>query len=67
VRRNYHLDWDGFSHCSAIEQNFNPLVEDINRRQKLGLEVFFFGRGEEGKMIIFYFQDILDCYRGICV
>jgi hypothetical protein len=45
VRRNYHLDWDGFSHCSAIEQNFNPLVEDINRRQKLGLEVFFLGGG----------------------
>jgi hypothetical protein len=49
VRRNYHLDWDGFSHCSAIEQNFNPLVEDINRRQKLGLEVFFFGGGGGGE------------------
>ena len=34
--RNYHLDWDGFSHCSALEQNFNPQIEDIQRRENLG-------------------------------
>jgi len=30
------LDYDGFGHCSAIEQNFNPSQADIDRRTKLG-------------------------------
>jgi len=30
------LDWDGFSHMSALEQNFNPDGEDIKRREQLG-------------------------------
>jgi hypothetical protein len=30
------LDFDGFSHASAMEQNFNPSKLDIERRQNLG-------------------------------
>jgi hypothetical protein len=34
--RNYHLNWDGFSHVSALEQNFNPSKDDIERRRRQG-------------------------------
>ena len=34
--RNYFLDFDGFSHASALDQNFNPSVADIEHRQDLG-------------------------------
>ena len=34
--RNYFLDWDGLGYISALEQNFNPSVQDIKRRTDLG-------------------------------
>jgi hypothetical protein len=34
--RNFFLDWDGLGFMSALEQNFNPSVEDIKRRTALG-------------------------------
>jgi hypothetical protein len=37
------LDWDGLGFMSALEQNFNPSVEDIKRRTALGKwNTFFF-------------------------
>jgi hypothetical protein len=36
VLRNYFLDWDGLGYMSALEQNFNPSIQDIKRRTDLG-------------------------------
>jgi hypothetical protein len=33
---NFFLDFDGWSHLSAIEQNFNPSSADVTRKQKRG-------------------------------
>jgi hypothetical protein len=38
---NSHLDWDGWSHMSTLEQCFNPDREDIFRRQNLGNIKFY--------------------------
>jgi len=32
------LDYDGFGHIAALEQNFNPSNTDIERRTKLGIK-----------------------------
>jgi hypothetical protein len=33
---NFFLDFDGWSHISALEQNFNPSASDVKRKQKRG-------------------------------
>jgi len=33
---NFFLDFDGFSHVSALEQNFNPNALDSKRKEKRG-------------------------------
>jgi len=35
--RNYFLDFDGYGLVSAIEQNFNPVMSDIQRKENRGL------------------------------
>lgn len=34
--RNVFLDFDGWGHVSALEQNFNPSPTDIKRRNDQG-------------------------------
>jgi hypothetical protein len=34
--RNYFLDFDGWGLMSALDQNFNPSPNDIERRTELG-------------------------------
>jgi hypothetical protein len=34
--RNYFLDFDGWGLMSALDQNFNPSISDIQRRSKQG-------------------------------
>jgi hypothetical protein len=34
--RNYFLDFDAWGHMSAVEQNFNPSLTDIQRRIAYG-------------------------------
>jgi hypothetical protein len=34
---NFFLDFDGFSHISALEQNFNPNPSDATRKRKRGM------------------------------
>jgi hypothetical protein len=36
VLRNYFLDWGGLGYMSALEQNFNPSIQDIKRCTDLG-------------------------------
>ena len=36
VCSNFFLDFDGWSHISALEQNFNPSTSDVKRKQKRG-------------------------------
>jgi hypothetical protein len=36
VCSNFFLDFDGWSHISALEQNFNPSASDVKRKQKRG-------------------------------
>ena len=34
--QQFFLDFDGWSHLSAIEQNFNPSATDVTQKQKRG-------------------------------
>jgi hypothetical protein len=40
--RNYFLDFDGWGLVSALEQNFNPVPSDIERKENRGNHGFFF-------------------------
>ena len=39
---NFFLDFDGWSHISALEQNFNPSNEDVKRKEARGTCFFSF-------------------------
>jgi hypothetical protein len=37
--RNFFLNFDGMSHVTALEQNFNPNYLDVERRKNRGIFV----------------------------
>ena len=39
--RNFFLDYDGMGLMSAMEQNFNPSLADVNRKTRQGTIVLF--------------------------
>jgi hypothetical protein len=62
LTRNFHLAWDGWSHVSALEHNFNPSAMMIERRRKQGTKkgVSYFFSGHRSVVFLVIFCSIFD-------
>jgi len=70
VLRNYFLDWGGLGYMSALEQNFNPSIQDIKRCTDLGKWKNHLSPEREGEKIwesLFFCSNVIPAYfRVIC-